>query len=131
CRFGCRCLETPHHLFVECRLFDATSVLLREAKTSLPTTELYLRSTRHLFIDDAVWPVHASQYYLGTVPAINPLCQVSTALGTKIAHTWHIASICLAAQIWGNYRQIMNPSVGKAQCSFELPTHLQHLHPRS
>jgi hypothetical protein len=93
--------------------------------------ELYLRSTRRLFVDDTVWPVHASRYYLGTVPAINPSCQVSTALGTKIAHTWHIASIRLAAQIWGNYRRIMNPSVGKAQRSFDLPTHLQHLHPRS
>ncbi|KAG2335459.1 hypothetical protein BDR05DRAFT_1063855 [Suillus weaverae] len=144
CRFGCECVETSHHLFVECRRFaetrnrlsqevcDATSVLLNEAKTPVPTTELYLHSARRLFVDDAsVWPVHASRYYLGTVPALNPPSQVSTVLATKIAHTWHIASIRLAAQIWGTYRRIVNPSVGKAPRAFDLPTHLQHLHPRS
>ncbi|KAG1892251.1 hypothetical protein F4604DRAFT_1698523 [Suillus subluteus] len=80
CRFGCRCLEMSHHLFVECRrfaetrnkssqeVFDSTSVLLREAKTM----GVYLRSARRLFVDYALfWPIHTSRHYLGTVPAIN------------------------------------------------------------
>ncbi|KAG2154118.1 hypothetical protein DEU56DRAFT_726531 [Suillus clintonianus] len=142
CRFGCERLETPHHLFVECLCFaetrnrssqdviDATSMLLREAKTAMTTTELYLHTARRLFVDDTVWPLHASRYYLGTVPAINASYQISHVLATKVAQTWHIASIRLAGQIWGTYRHVVNPSVGKAQRTFDLPTHLKHLHPR-
>ncbi|KAG1717450.1 hypothetical protein EDB19DRAFT_1653514, partial [Suillus lakei] len=89
CCFGCGSLETPHHLFFECLcfaetrnrssqdVFDATSVLLSEAKTPVTTMELYLHTAWHLFVDDTVWPLHASQYYLGTVPAINALWETT------------------------------------------------------
>ncbi|KAG2095675.1 uncharacterized protein F5147DRAFT_553095, partial [Suillus discolor] len=100
CQFGCECLETPHHLFVKCP--HTTSMLLFEAKTTVQTTDVYLHSTRRLFVDDAsVWPLRETRYYLGTVPAIQTPDQISSVLATKIAHVWHGASIRLAGQIWG------------------------------
>lgn len=60
---------------------------------------------------------------------INPPAQFSVVLATKIAHTWHIASTRFAGQIWGTYRRIVNPMVGKVQRSFELPTHPQYPQP--
>ncbi|KAG0695322.1 hypothetical protein DFH29DRAFT_1005579 [Suillus ampliporus] len=65
CRFGYPRFETTHHLFVECHHFAETrnrssqdvlaaiSVLRREAKANVQTTELHLHIARRLFVDDA------------------------------------------------------------------------------
>ncbi|KAG1747622.1 hypothetical protein EDB19DRAFT_277946 [Suillus lakei] len=125
-------------LFAETRnrssqeVFDSTSMLLREAKINDQSMEVYLRSARRSFVDDALmWPLHASRCYLGLVPAINCPTQISPILATRIAHVWHIASIRLAGQNWGTYRRTVNPVVGKVQRTIDLLTHLRHLQPCS
>ncbi|KAL7277685.1 hypothetical protein ACG7TL_008617 [Trametes sanguinea] len=83
CRAGCDAVETAHHIFVECPAFESlrlraktevlrdTSEQLRAAETTTIQTDVVLRFTSVLFVDDAaIWPQHMTAYYRGTMPPL-------------------------------------------------------------
>ncbi|KAJ3925083.1 MAG: hypothetical protein NXY57DRAFT_1074879, partial [Lentinula lateritia] len=100
CRFGCRALEDPHHLFVECKRY----------------TEWRVETTKSLFINDKdIWPLQYSFYYLGHIPKLDSLLPYSPTMTPiareqllyHLAADWHMHIIRLAGCIFGDYQQEM------------------------
>ncbi|KAF5310189.1 hypothetical protein D9619_010594 [Psilocybe cf. subviscida] len=116
CRFGCVAIEDPHHLFVSCPAFasfrqqslnqllpDVSATLQNNSCLSDADKEKTLTFIQSLFVDSDAWPSAYSLYYLGLIPAF-PSTLMSRRLHIRIAHSIHLASIQLAARIWGRVR---------------------------
>ena len=120
CRFGCPSIEDPHHIFVHCPLFQPlrdeysanlladTRRILTKSTLPNPTINHLVCVASHLFQDDPSWPIQSSRFYLGLSPPLlpptNPLHTLSTESQrclTRLAHSFHIHAIRLAARIWG------------------------------
>ncbi|KAL6299516.1 hypothetical protein BKA93DRAFT_870422 [Sparassis latifolia] len=121
CCFGCSALETPHHIFVQCPIFEPLrrlafhdvflemSKLLAGAQITTQLSDPILRIARSLFVDDAVWPQYTSYYFLGIVPHIRddgdpPPTHDFHRLSIRIMQMWHTTGIHLVGRIWGDYK---------------------------
>ncbi|RDX44446.1 hypothetical protein OH76DRAFT_1326899, partial [Lentinus brumalis] len=99
CHAGCDAVETAHHVFVVCPVFD------RFRQSAL--RDVVLRVTSALFSDSSeVWPQYTSRYYLGTMPPLQSIIRFPDTLDgrrllTRVVQAWHLASIRLASRIWG------------------------------
>jgi hypothetical protein len=124
CRLGCNQEESAHHIFVKCemtnQLREETRDRIRKSTMELLGTmgegwkhaESVKRTAESLLTDDAgTWPLGKSQYYLGFTPPIeryafaDPSETTDTLLHNRtiyrIVRDWHLASIHLAARIFG------------------------------
>lgn len=140
CRFGCgNVVEDKHHVFIEYLHFapyrlEAQSavlqgMLLRCAElvkkgiiSDHVLSEIIL-TAKSLFHDDpSILPLQYSAYYLGQIPDVSQLILRSIPEHTPLfksnhlAHffvsSWHLASIHLAGQIWGQVQHIAARQVG-------------------
>jgi hypothetical protein len=128
CRLGCMQEESAHHLFVECEMTESmrremrdkirksTGDLLETMEDEWILKEPIALTAESLFIDDAnVWPLGTSRYYLGFVPPIERYALADTPEPTdsflynralyRIVRDWHLASIHLAARIFGTLQR--------------------------
>ncbi|KAJ3927541.1 MAG: hypothetical protein NXY57DRAFT_608252 [Lentinula lateritia] len=128
CRFGCRALEDPHHLFVECKRYTEWRVETSkeiENRTQRKLTEKgfeetsqtsLLQTAKSLFINDKdIWPLQYSFYYLGHIPKLDSLLPYSPTMTPiareqllhHLAADWHTHIIRLAGRIFGDYQREM------------------------
>ena len=129
CRLGCNATEDPHHIFVECEVFeawrreagsqlhDAISVRMVKRGISEETLANTLEKAKCFFEDRKdIWPLGNSQFYLGHVPKIEEMLPAmideNKILREKTIHgiycDWHNASVRLASRIYGEFqRRIM------------------------
>ncbi|KAK6972008.1 hypothetical protein R3P38DRAFT_2471305, partial [Favolaschia claudopus] len=127
CRLGCKDLETPPHIFVECPSFDAirlnhktaivghTRALLQSSKGIVKQDAWpnILALAENLWQDHAIWPCGITQYYLGMIPSVFPALnprseshQTSSPIalnrfGIRLANSWHTEAIRVTSRIWG------------------------------
>ncbi|KAJ4477126.1 hypothetical protein C8R41DRAFT_773096, partial [Lentinula lateritia] len=114
CRFGCRALEDPHHLFVECKRYTEWRVETSkeiENRTRRKLTEKGFKETSQTNI----WPLQYSFYYLGHIPKLDSLLPYSPTMTPiareqllyHLAADWHMHIIRLVGRIFGDYQQEM------------------------
>ncbi|KAK7038135.1 hypothetical protein R3P38DRAFT_2696655 [Favolaschia claudopus] len=133
CRTGCKQLETPHHIFVECPSFEAIrinhkSAIVGHTRTLLDSSEGIVDDSsktglitlaENLLHDHEVWPTGQSQYFLGMIPSVNSTLPdfttgtphktvARTRVMTRLANTWHTEVIRVASRIWGELQRRCN-----------------------
>ncbi|KAK7048603.1 hypothetical protein R3P38DRAFT_2870378 [Favolaschia claudopus] len=126
CRMGCKQLETPHHIFVECPSFEAIrinhkSAIAGHTRTLLDSSEgifddisrkRLTNVAQNLLRDNEVWPTGQSQYFLGLAPNLNTETALTTVAKTRVmtrlANTWHTEMIRVASRIWGELQRRCN-----------------------
>ncbi|KAJ4475966.1 hypothetical protein C8J55DRAFT_406960, partial [Lentinula edodes] len=102
CRFGCRALEDPHHLFVECKRYTEWRVETSkeiENRTRRKTTEKGFEETSqtsHIPKLDSLLPYS---------PTMTPIAREQ--LLHHLAADWHTHIIRLAGRILGDYQREM------------------------
>jgi hypothetical protein len=138
CRFGCRFLEDPHHVFVNCPQFtslrtDRASELRSNVARILTTSSIssidrsfILERVHDLFQDSDAWPTGRSLFYLGILPVLFPRTFHHPQIRSRLAHECHITSIRLAAQIWASARRTffshLHPSPAAPLPNITLPS---------
>ncbi|KAG6828080.1 hypothetical protein H0H92_009308 [Tricholoma furcatifolium] len=142
CRFGCRSIETEHHIFVSCPFFnhlreDTTKQLVSQTITILDIFCIpehlrlpILSFTNHAVCDSNVWPAGLSFYYYGVHPKIDNITsnmsesslssQQIERLRSRLANTWHGIFIRLAGRIWGSVRRLSNTTQSSATSGVPL-----------
>lgn len=123
CRFRCKAVEDPHHLFINCTCYSkwrrealeevekCTSKKLDEKGTEEMAQKRLLRTAKSLFISDKeVWPLQQSFHYLGHLLRLDELLllqsHISLLTHEHLLHhltaDWHTHSIQLAGRIFGD-----------------------------
>ncbi|KAK7015985.1 hypothetical protein R3P38DRAFT_2786379 [Favolaschia claudopus] len=67
CRVGCSAMETPHHLFI----VKKTICGLEDLEIDSVHKSRILHVAKSLFLDDKVWPLGHTLYYLGQLPILD------------------------------------------------------------
>lgn len=83
CRLGCQAIESPHHVFVDCPVFqtfwdEAAKEILRVTEKALESAKKDLKEFPGLqaaaasFLIDCniTWPLTITQFYLGHIPPL-------------------------------------------------------------
>ncbi|KAJ8089853.1 hypothetical protein PM082_018430 [Marasmius tenuissimus] len=153
CSFGCTAVETPHHIFVECRRFDKIresfssrsinniSLLCDRADAPPEWRSAFERLVTSLFSDGDPWPLRRSRYYLGLIPPIRPLVDNHVDWPSikrdrficSVAQSFHVSAIHLTARIWGYICRLRSPRLNVCTNiqNISVPSHLSSLLPAS
>ncbi|KAK0485574.1 hypothetical protein EDD18DRAFT_1083107 [Armillaria luteobubalina] len=94
CRLGCRAIESPHHIFMECPDFPV------------------LRAAAESFLSDCstTWPLTDTQFYLGHIPPLDH-CLPQLSFNSRIVRNcvlrnvhsaWHLVAVRLTGRIYGD-----------------------------
>jgi hypothetical protein len=126
CRLGCCMIETPHHIFVECPIFqtfrnETAKEILRVTEKALESgkKELHeypgLRNAAESFLTDCsiTWPLTLTQFYLGHIPPLERYIHRASCSSTvmhdrllrNIHSAWHVAAVRLTGRIYGDFLQ--------------------------
>lgn len=145
CWLGCKAIENPHHIFVECPVFQTlrhktsqeilkvTERALEAAKKELHEFPgLHMAAESFLLDCNIIWPLTITQFYLGHVPPLE--CFIyQTSFSSMVMHdwvlhsihsAWHVAAIRLTGQIYRDFLQwisIKGPFAA-AICRWQTPS---------
>ncbi|KAJ3723700.1 hypothetical protein C8R42DRAFT_577671 [Lentinula raphanica] len=79
CTFGCNELESVHHLFVHCPMFQN---IQSESSLNIVTKTNAILSTNLILTNANLWPLGLTKFYLGLIPPsreLNPSKTVEAA----------------------------------------------------
>ncbi|KAK0220176.1 hypothetical protein IW262DRAFT_1273548, partial [Armillaria fumosa] len=98
CHLGCRAIESPHHIFVECPMFqslrdEALKEIQKVMERALQIGKKQicdfpaLRDAAESFLSDCniTWPLTFTQFYLGHAPSLDR-CLPHTSFNSTIMH---------------------------------------------
>ncbi|KAK0225360.1 hypothetical protein IW262DRAFT_1267418, partial [Armillaria fumosa] len=126
CRLGCRAIESPHHVFVECPVFknfrvEALKGILKVTERALQAVKKEiqdfpaLRAAAESFLSDCntIWPLTDTQFYLGHVPPLDRYLQCSSFNSTvmhdrvlrNVHSAWHLVAVRLMGHIYRDFLQ--------------------------
>ena len=117
CRFACRQIEDPHHIFVLCPRFTSLwdtygQRLKNDVLTILDAYHLteqdrsfIIEQVSNLFSDSNAWPSCRTGFYLGILPRLVPPPLTTSIMHSHLTHQAHTSCIQLASRIWGLVRR--------------------------
>ncbi|KAK0436134.1 hypothetical protein EV421DRAFT_1716172, partial [Armillaria borealis] len=113
---GCRAIESPHHIFVDCPVFqtfrdETVKEILRVTEKALESAKKELKefpglqvAAASFLIDcNVTWPLTITQFYLGHVPPLERYVHQasfsSMLMRDRVMHNihlaWHVAAVRL------------------------------------